>query len=84
MKWNDVFVKGGWLISKFRGKDRNFFSLREANNHLAHCCGVHCCEGQSALRLDDRVLRTIGELYWENNVLMVRRPDGTTAIVNLT
>lgn len=82
--WNDVLIKGGLMISKLRGKDKSFESLREANNHLAQCCGVHCCQGESALRLDDRTTRGIGEIFWDNNILRVRRPDGTIGTVTIT
>jgi hypothetical protein len=84
MTWNDVFVKMGWLTSKLRNKDVAFTSLKDANNHLAQCCGVHCCQGESALRLPDQTTDAIGEIFWDNNVLRVRRPNGTIGTITIT
>jgi len=84
MNWRSVLVKGGLLTAKKRDKDVAFNTLRDAMNHDAECCGVFCCKGASSLNLPDRTTEQVGQLYWENNVLMVRRPDGTTATVTLT
>lgn len=80
-KWNSVLIKMGLLTGKVRGDDVQFTTLREANNHEAQCCGVYCCDKGSALRMDDRVTGLIGEVYWENDVLMAKRPSG--AIVTI-
>ena len=59
-------------------------TLREANNEEAICCGIYCCPGQSALRLDDRTTGITHELFVDNGNLFFRVFDSTGTIVSTT
>lgn len=80
--------KGRVLISrgvmKSAETSEGLQTLREANNEEAVCCGIFCCDGQSALRLDDRTTKIAHEVFVDNGNLFFRVFDAQGNIVSTT
>lgn len=71
-------------IMKSAETGQGFQTLREANNEEAICCGIFCCDGQSALRLDDRTTGITHEVFADNGNLFFRVFDAQGNIVSTT
>lgn len=76
-KKGQVITTGG-IFKKPSGEN---LTLKEANNELAKCCGIDCCN--NLIRLPDQSTGVRTELYFENGSLKVNI-DGTIYVATLT
>lgn len=65
---NTVFSEKGNLYIVKNGQRVNFTSLDAANKHLAKCCGIRCCAGDTALVLVDNTTNVKTEFYVDSGV----------------